>query len=495
MRVAFQSLCLSLVVLGLAAPALGQATTMSLIDLTTKTVTPFPVCAGPSAVAWVPAASPGGGGGTCTCDEDRDHDKDREHGKDRDKDRHARRGKSVRGGEHRDGKHRDRDDDGKHHDRDDDDECECEHEDEDDDCGGGGAGGGGGGRAVSNTAYMLCDEGQSMMRIDLTTSPPVATLAAVLIEGSPSSLSIDATGTRALVAGDMPRGTFSYFDLTPVTAVPAAPAKELGPIVLPLLGIEGEIADISFYGAGKAVAIVADAVYVVDLTTTPPGDPTRTVVIPLRSPAISIAVDTARNRAAVGLDLGGVQVVDLVTNTLVGPELGDSGDTLGIAIAPSGSPAITVYETRGNSQVTGFPYAMVVALGATPSVTNLVDLSGMPTAAGFSPAPSGVTFNPITNDALVVGDFGVGILKPPYTTLDPANIITYPAGYDGTTKHGIATDGTRVLVVNEDHPLAPTPVAPVVKPAAVTRTSSIGHDKCHEHHDRDHERKEHGRDD
>jgi hypothetical protein len=495
MKTAFNPLYVFLaILLGLAVPALAQGNTMSVIDLSTKAVTTFVACNEPAAVVWAPAPQQ-----KCDCqsdDDDHDGHHDKHHG---DRDRADRRAslKRSHGGDH----------DGDH------DRCECEHnddhdreardrdssrksfslrsllrdsarhhedgrhdEDDDDDCPPQ--------PAVSNTAYVACDTDATLLRVDLST--PVPTITSVFSEAAiqPSTLAIDPTGTHALVAGDAP--TVSYVDLT------TTPFTEKGPIVVPLVSVDPPInpslADVAFYGSTKGVIVTETTLYVVDLTSTPPGNVLSSVG--LNSPATTVAVDTANNRAVVGLDLGGVQFVDLTTTTLFGSEVGASGDSQGVAFAPAGTPAIALYESSSSSS--SVPYAMVVPVSASPAVTTVSLSSGAsPPATNDLLAPSAVAFNPVTSDALVVGDDGVAILKPPYTSVD--SVIRYPAGFSGTTKHGIAAapDGSRILVVNEDAPfpvLSPVnPGAPVTTPAVTPKHSGEG-DHCHK-------RKHHGDDD
>jgi DNA-binding beta-propeller fold protein YncE len=390
MRKPFESPCLLLTFVALATPALGQGTTISVIDLSTRHATAFPACAGPSAVAWAPL--PQGRR------EDEDDDRDGERDRDGDLDGHE----------------------------DEDDDARCPP-------------------PVSNVAYAVCDEDDTLVRIDLGTSPPTLTAAYILPGMGPSALAIDATGTRALVSGDL--NSASYLDLT------TTPFRELGPILTPIGS--SEITDVAFYGTSRGLILAAENLYVVDLASTPlPGNVLATVALP--SPGTAIAVDRKRKRAVVSLDAGGVQVVDLSKNALVGPELGEAGDTLGVAIAPGGTPAIAVYES--SSETVFAPFALLVRLGPTPSVMGTVDLS----AALVE--PSAVAFNPLNGDALIAGDDGVSILKPPYETIQFT--IRYP-GFSGTTKRGIAAspDGTRALVVNEDSPES-IPTSAIAGPAA-----------------------------
>jgi hypothetical protein len=99
-------------------------------------------------------------------------------------------------------------------------------------------------------------------------------------------------------------------------------------------------------------------------------------------------------------------------------------------------------------------------------------------------AASAVAFNPVTLDALIVGDDSLAIVKPPYTVVNTH--ILYPKAADGTplfcgtTKHGIAAngDGVRALVVNEDFgclprtPAAPPPIAPILASAVTRKTAA-----------------------
>ena len=164
MRKPFESPCLLLTLLALSTPALGQGTTISVIDLATRHATAFRACSGPSAVAWAPLQ------------QGRREDEDESH--DRGHDEHE-----------------------------DDDDARCPP-------------------PVANVVYAVCDEDDTLVRIDLGTSPPTLSAAYVLPGMGPSALAIDATGTRALVSGDL--DSASYLDLT------TTPFRELGPILTPI---------------------------------------------------------------------------------------------------------------------------------------------------------------------------------------------------------------------------------------------------------------------
>lgn len=458
MKTTFSAPCLFLaILLGLAGAALGQGNTMSVIDLSTKAVTTFVACNEPAAVVWAAVVSVA----RCDCDQDdEDHDGEHHDGAHCDGDHHdGERHKDHRGDRVRRASHDRNHEEGDH---DDDDRCECRcecdhehqhesrasrwlHDDEDED------------ECVppkptisNGLAYAVCDTDSSLIRIDLSTPAPTITAVHPMANLGPSALAIDQQGTHALVSGDAP--TVSYLDLT------KTPFQELGPITPPLLanGFPQTVADVAFYGTSKGVIVTENNVYVVDLTSTPPGNVLATIA--LNSPPATVAVDAANNRAVVSLDLGGVQVVNLTTNSLVGPELGDSGDTLGVAIAPAGTPAVAVYES--SSSTSPRPYAMVVSVGATPAVTGTVPLASTPRGPNDLIQPSAVAFNPVTSEALIVGDDGIAVLKPPYASVD--STIRYPTGFSGTTKHGIAAspDGKRALIVNEDAPFPPVPIAP-----------------------------------
>jgi hypothetical protein len=465
------------VLLGVVSPAFAQGTSISLIDLVKRERrATFPACNEPAAIVWAPAPA----AAACDCDEHRDDDRDQRRDHDRkngdddhckcehhDRDGLEHRSSSVRHSERRHGDKR------RHGDEDDD----------DDDC-----------AAVSNTAYAVCDGDSQLLRIDLTPPIPVATSLGVVtydvtvggvtthLPIGSDSLAIDPTATRALVAGD-PADTVSYLDIT------KTPAVQLGLIKVPLppLG-DRDISSVAFFGTTRALILQQQNLYIADLTK-PLGDPSNKVVVRLSSPGITVAVDTARKRAAVGLDLGGVQLVDLATNTLVGPELGESGDTLGIAIAPAGTPAIAIYESHSSTKT--FPSALVVNVGAAPSIAGTIDLSSMD-ELGRRGEPSAVVFNPVTADALIAGDFGVAIIPPPYTAIS-LPIIRY-TGFSGATKYGIAADATRALVVNEDSPTGVVP--PVLIPPAATGGDDHGSGcarRRHEHlRDRDDDRRGRG---
>jgi hypothetical protein len=183
--------------------------------------------------------------------------------------------------------------------------------------------------------------------------------------------------------------------------------------------------------------------------------------------------------------------------------VGPKGETLGVAIAPAGTPAIAVYEnTIGGSSSSGFAIVVNLPVSSPPASPPTVSLPMLIEA-------SAVAFNPVTADALIVGDDSLAIVKPPYTTV--SSTILYPRAADGTpllcgtTKHGIAAnpDGVRALVVAEDAVclprtpplLAPAPVSAPVVASVVTANHSDGddghHNKCEKrrkHHDDDRDR-------
>jgi hypothetical protein len=514
MKTALNPLHLSLAILvGLSAPALGQVVNnFGLIDLskTPPAVTVFSVatCNSPQAVTWGPAA----GAAKCVCDDD----DDKEHDGDK-RDGHARRGHGQRGEHH--GEH----DDGDH---DDGDRCECDHddkdhhdsgrhadhdgrhhdddEDDDDDCAPPPA------ATASNVAYAACEQSKTFVRMDFGTPPgpvppgPTVTTQPLVYAAQPSSVSIDPTGTHALVCGS---NMISYLDLTKTTAAvpPAAalPFQESGIAVTSAFPV-----DAVFYGSAKALILdeAGNSLYVVDLPTTPaPGTlqtfacnaaDTHCKKIQLLSEPTAVAVDTARNRAVVTLAAGGVQAVDLVGGTVSGP-VGEPGETLGVAIAPAGTPAIAVYENEftGGGLTGGFAIVVSLPVSSPPATPGKVDLRTPPNKLE---AASAVDFNPVTLDALIVGDDGVAIVKPPYSAV--STTIRYPVAANGiplmcgTTKHGISAnaDGIRALVVNEDlfchAPITPfAPVAPVLAATVAPKHS----DRDDDHHDKCEKRRKH----
>ena len=151
-----------------------------------------------------------------------------------------------------------------------------------------------------------------------------------------------------------------------------------------------------------------------------------------------MAVNAAGTRAAVSIDTGGLQVLDLTTNppTLAGGLLGPvSADPLGVAISPDGSRAIYVDEQSPASE------ANVINLTGSPSLVNQVPLSIR--------SPSAVAFNPATAAALIAGDDGVAVLNAPYTGVNAT--ILHP-GRRGAASYSLAVNaaGTQALVLHED---------------------------------------------
>lgn len=85
-------------------------------------------------------------------------------------------------------------------------------------------------------------------------------------------------------------------------------------------------------------------------------------------------------------------------------------------------------------------------------------------------SPSAIDFNLVTDDAVIAGDDGVGILAAPYS--GSSTIILHP-GLVGTTKAGVAVspDGARAIRVNEDGP--PLLIRPNVGPVEGGTTVTI----------------------
>jgi hypothetical protein len=291
---------------------------------------------------------------------------------------------------------------------------------------------GGGGRA-----YVALDGEDRLVRVDMAAAVPTAGCSVVFPSGfGPSGLAVNAAGTRALVLGD-----FDYAALVDLMTM-----SELAQIPLPTdaSGFALAASSAAFYPAGSKAIIVAESKLVrVDLTTDPPT--VITVDMPVDAfgtplEGLFAAINAAGTRAAVTIDTGGLQLVDLTTDppSFLGAVLGPEGDPQGVAISPDGSRAIFVYESSPE------PQAVVVALDTSPaSVVAIV-----PVALS---SPSAVAFTS-TGDALIAGDDGVAIVKSPYTAVD--TVITQPVGFSGTTKHGIAVEpgGTRAIRLNEDAP-------------------------------------------
>ncbi len=136
------------------------------------------------------------------------------------------------------------------------------------------------------------------------------------------------------------------------------------------------------------------------MTTIPAGVTT----VALGNQAHEVAVNAAGTRAAVSIDSGGLQVVDLTTSppSLVGPVVEQSivADPLGVPISADGMRAIHVKEQSPASAV-----IVVDITGSNPALVATVPLAGL--------SPSAVASNPVTGAALIARDDGVAILIPP----------------------------------------------------------------------------------
>jgi DNA-binding beta-propeller fold protein YncE len=301
--------------------------------------------------------------------------------------------------------------------------------------------------AGNNTAYVVADDGNTMVRLDMTTSPPAVIATYTFPAGfDPHGLAINSAGTRALVTGD----TTSVYLLNLTTN----PISVADTITVPVLDAGG----VAFYfGDARGVIVNESNLLFLDLTVTPAGVTT----VALGTPGLDVAVDAAGTRAAVSLDGGGLQVIDLTTSPpsllggVLGPGIG-TADPLGVAVSPDGSRAVYVDESIPAAE------ANVINLTGAPAFVNTVPIA--------LSSPSGVAFNPATSAVLISADNGVAILNAPYTAVNAT--ITDP-GFSGTTAHAIAVNpaGTRAIVLNEDAPVLAPPARPQVP---IPTTSPLG---------------------
>ena len=310
---------------------------------------------------------------------------------------------------------------------------------------------------------MAVEGENAIARLDMTTAPPRVVERftppdAAGVRFSADGVVVSADGRQALIRGGVEIVHSLDLTTTPISVAasismptsPAPPATASG---------------LAFYAGGtKAVIAAGTAMLYLDLGTTPPTvttvDPFVSTSPPSCSPpaaacplnSIDVAVNPAGTRAAVALDSGGLQVVDLTTSppSNLGPPLGPTGDPLGVAISKDGARAIFVYESIPA------PQAVVVNLtGAMPALEATVPLS--------LAAPSAVAINPATGDAVITGDDGLAILHPPFSAV--ARVIARGSAA-GTARRGLAIspDGARALVLNEDGPQLL--IAPAAGPSA-----------------------------
>lgn len=278
--------------------------------------------------------------------------------------------------------------------------------------------------ASATVAYVVNDEDNTLVRLDMTTSPPSVNATFTFAAGfEPHGLAINPAGTRALVTGD----TTSVF-LLDLTTTPFT--------VIDTITVTLDAAGVAFYAAGtKGIIVNEPNLLFLDLTVTPAGV---TTVSMAPNQGLAIAVNPLGTRAVVTVDAGGLRVVDLTTSPpslvggLVGP-VGPGSDPLGVAISPDGTRAIYVDEENP-------PEANVIDV-TTPGLVNSVPISLL--------SPSAVAFNPLTSAALVAADDGVAVLNPPYTAVNAT--ILHP-NRRGATAFSIAVNpaGTRAIVLHED---------------------------------------------
>jgi hypothetical protein len=283
-------------------------------------------------------------------------------------------------------------------------------------------------------AYIVNDEDNTLVRLDMTTSPPTITSTFTFAANfNPHGLAINPTGTRALVSGDTTSVLLLDLTTTPFT---------IADTITVTLDANG----VAFYSAGTKAIVVNEAnLRFLDLTTVPAG--VTVVALAAGNNGLAVAVNALGTRAAVTIDNGGLQVVDLTTTppSLVGSPVGPIGafsDPLGVAISPDGTRAVYVDEENPSE-------ANVINIVAAPSLVNSVPIALM--------SPSAVAFNPVSLAVLVAADNGVAILNPPYTAV--STTIIHPVRR-GATTYSIAVNpaGTRALVLHEDILFCPYPI-------------------------------------
>ena len=286
----------------------------------------------------------------------------------------------------------------------------------------------------NNVAFVVNDADNTLVRLDMTTSPPTINQTFTFIIDSnfgPHAVAINPAGTRALVAGD---GTSLYIlniSTTPFTIVDT-------------ISVVADAGGVAYYSGGtRAIVANESNVLILDTTTVPAGVTT----VALGNQAHGVAVNAAGTRAVVTIDTGGLQVLDLTTTppTLLGSVVGPlAGDPLGVAISPDGTRAIYAQESTPSSA------AVVIDITGTPSLIGSVPLSIL--------SPSAVAFNPVTGAALIAGDDGVSVLNAPYTSVSAT--ISHP-GRRGAASYSLAVNaaGTQALVLHEDAFFCPYPIA------------------------------------
>lgn len=313
--------------------------------------------------------------------------------------------------------------------------------------------------AGNAVAYIVNDDGNTLVRLDMTASPPVVTATYTFPAGfDPHGLAINPAGTRALVSGDT--NSVYLLDLT------SAPISVADTIAVPVIDAGG----VAFYAAGsRGIIVDEDSVLFLDLSVIPAAV---TTVSLGGNQGLAVAVNPAGTRAVVTIDLGGLQTIDLTATppTLIGTPVGSlAADSLGVAVSPDGTRAIYVDESLPA------PEANVVDISATPTLLNTVPIS--------LNSPSAVAFNPVSTAVLIAADDGVAFLNSPYTAV--SETFTDP-GNTGATTYSIAVNpaGTFAIVLNEDQPSGATPTptpaggptptpTPPVGPTAVVPTLSF----------------------
>jgi hypothetical protein len=261
-------------------------------------------------------------------------------------------------------------------------------------------------------------DGGGLARIDLDADPPA------MDRLYPYEGPIFISGSRAIVSE-------ALLDLStdPPTVITPLP----------------EHAGAAFFAGGNRAILVQDHnIVIVDAINS--GFPRITTFAEmLPDYGLMVAVNPAGTKAIVTLDdIGGAQVLnisDIAAPLRDGVVFQDLifEEPLGVAVAPDGRYAIYVNEDRSN------PQAVVVDISVSlePWIVTAIPLE--------LNSPSSITINPTTAEAVIAGDNGLAILKPPYTSVDRYHFIS--RGY-GTTTYGLAVNsaGTHAITLHEDYP-------------------------------------------
>lgn len=301
--------------------------------------------------------------------------------------------------------------------------------------------------AGNSTAYVTSEDDDTLIRVDMTTSPPTPGATYTFPSGfRPHAVAINPAGTRALVTGD---GTSAYIIDISVTPM----------VLVDTITVVEDAGGVAYYSAGnRAIVMNEDNILILDTSVVPAGVTT----IAAGAPTHSVGVNPAGTRAAISLDQGGMILMDLTTSppSLMGGPVGAvPADPLGIDVSPSGTRAVYVDEESPA------PRANIIDIsGSAPVWLNTIPLALR--------SPSAVAFNPVTGAVLIAGDDGVAVINSPFTSV--ATIIGHP-GKRGATPHSLAINplGTRALVLHEDGFFCNYPVTFGSVPVGSTATIAV----------------------